>query len=440
MLTGPLSQPFGRQLEARLRESMRSGALPAGSSLPSTRALAADLGVSRGVVAGAYEQLAAEGYLVLRRGAVPTVAALPASPPARAVEPDVPVARARHNLRPDLPDLALFPRAEWLKAMRLAVDGAADTDLAYGEPFGAAAFRHRLAPFLARTRGLVADPDNVGVHMGSTQALHVLAQVLRTRGARRIAVEDPGHRWRLFPLRAAGLEILPVRVDANGLCVEELPDVDAVLLSPDHSFPLGVVLAPERRRALVEWAAARDALVIEHDYDAHFRYDRPSASALQALAPEHVAYVGSASALLAPTLRLGWSVLPDRFVEPVAGAMVANLFAPPRLEQFAFGELIERGWLDRHLRRARAAYKRRREIVCAELEATGAPVGLYVRVPVADEGAALQRLREQRFALDGVRANAVSCECDPALVVGFAASSEPALRRAARALRTIVGT
>src|SRR3954452_15614679 len=157
-----VSQPLGRKLEARLRDSLRSGALPTGSRLLSTRALAAELGVSRGVVVGAYEQLAAEGYLILRRGAAPAVAPLPSQPP-RVVEADVPVSWARHNLRPDMPDLSLFPRTEWLKARRALLRGAADTDLAYGEPFGAAELRHRLAPFLARTRGVIADPSRIGI-------------------------------------------------------------------------------------------------------------------------------------------------------------------------------------------------------------------------------------------------------------------------------------
>jgi GntR family transcriptional regulator/MocR family aminotransferase len=428
-MNGPLRR---HQLEEHLRGRIRAGAFPARSRLPSTRALAADLGVSRGVVVGAYEQLAAEGYLVLRRGAAPTVAELPTLPPERPVEQDVVVASARHNLRADLPDLSLFPRADWLRALRAVLARTADSDLAYGEPFGAAELRHRLAPFLARTRGVVADPAHVGIHLGSTHALSVLVRAL---GARRIAVEDPSHRWRRLTLEAAGAEAVPVRVDEQGLCVDGVPDdVDAVLLSPDHSFPLGVVLSPERRRALV----ARGVLIIEHDYDAHFRYDRPPASAVQALAPDQVAYIGSASALLAPTLRIGWSVVPERLVVPVARAMAESVFAAPRLEQFALAELIQRGALDRHLRRARAAYKRRRALVCAALpSAVGAPAGLYVRVPVEDERSLLAELRAQRFALDGVCANAVE-PCAGGLVIGFAASSEPALRRSVQTLRSLL--
>ena len=297
MSTGPLlaldldrRQPLGVQIERQLRALVRSGGLPAGRELPSTRALAADLGVSRGVVVGVYSQLAAEGYLTLRRGAAPAVAAVPQAQAEQCETGlDVPVAAARFNLRPDLPDFALFPRPQWLAATRASLNQAANTDLAYGEPYGAVALRRRLAPFLARTRGVLAATDRTGVFAGSTHALLTIASVLRESGATRIAVEDPGHRWRTRVLSASGLALVPVPVDAQGLRVELLPgDVAAVIVSPDHQFPLGVALSAERRRALLDWAVAGDRLVVEHDYDGHFRYDRPPAGSLQALAPEQV--------------------------------------------------------------------------------------------------------------------------------------------------------
>ena len=206
-------RPLGRQIEAELRRLIRTGAVAAGDPLPSTRSLAADLDVSRGVIVGAYAQLAAEGYLVVRRSAAPVVARLPVEPLAHVAEQDVHVASARFNLRPDLPDLALFPRADWLSAGRTALRRAADTDLAYGEPFGSSELRQRLAVFLGRTRGTVGTHHNLGIHAGSTQALFTLANVLRLNGAKRIGVEDPGHRWRTATLAASGLELVPVPVD-----------------------------------------------------------------------------------------------------------------------------------------------------------------------------------------------------------------------------------
>jgi GntR family transcriptional regulator/MocR family aminotransferase len=448
MSTGPLlalhlasGRPLGLQVEQQLRALIRGQQLPVGGELPSTRAFAADLGVSRGVVVGAYAQLAAEGYLTLRRGAAPLVAAFGREPEAPCVEHDVPIASFRFNLRPDLPDLALFPRSEWLAAGRASLHRAANTDLAYGEPFGSSQLRSRLAPFLARTRGVVADSDLTGVYAGSAAAMFALASTLRARGARRIGVEDPGHRWRTHSLAASGLDVVPIPVDADGLRVDLLtPDLAGVVVSPDHQFPLGVALSGERRRALVEWAVSGDRLVIEHDYDGHFRYDRPTATgALQALAPAQVAYVGSASALLAPTLRLGWAVVPPRFVEALATHAFATGVAPPRMSQFALAELIDRGYLDRHLRKVRAVYRRRRAALCAafarelpEAAVSGAPVGLFVGVPLpprTDEGQLLDAIRRRGVSLDGIAQNG-STPQPPGLVVGFAGMPEPTLDQA----------
>ena len=453
MSTGPLfaltldrRAPPGAQIERQLRARLGSDALSVGSALPSTRALAADLGVSRGVVVRAYAQLAAEGYIELRRSAAPLVVAQPRSSEATPAGHDVPIADVRFNLRPDLPDLALFPRAQWLAASRASLHRAANTDLAYGEPFGSAVLRHQLAPFLARTRGVVATPGRTAVFAGSTQGLFVLASVLRAGGIERIGVEDPGHRWRTRALAAAGLDVVPVPVDGDGLRVDRLGKVGAVVLSPDHHFPLGGALSAQRRRALIEWAAAGERLVVEHDYDGHFRYDRPPAGTLQALAPEHVAYVGSASALLVPTVRLGWAVVPDRFVVPVANQMFASNIATSRLAQFTLAELIARGYLDRHLRRARAAYRRRREVACAALArhrpdwvVGGVPAGLFLSVtlpPGAHEAHVLVAARRRGIAVDGVNEHALRPQA-PGLAVGFAAAPEPTLRRALQALARV---
>jgi GntR family transcriptional regulator/MocR family aminotransferase len=439
-------RPAGAQVEAAIRRLIRSGALPTGTPLPSTRALAADLAVSRGVVVRAYEQLAAEGYLELRAGARPIVAAR-GREPEQLPRHDVPVHGVPFVLRPDLPDTGLFPRGEWLRSARRSLQRAADADLAYGEPFGAVALRAHLAPFLARTRGVLATAERTSIHAGSTQALHVLASVLCANGARRIAVEDPGHRWRTRALAASGLDVVPVPVDRHGLCVAHLGDVDAVVLSPDHHFPSGCALSPERRRALAEWAVTGDRLVLEHDYDGHFRYDRHPTGALQALAPEHVAYVGSASALLAPAVRIGWAVVPARLVVPVANRLFSIGIATSRLTQLALADLLESGRLDRQLRRARVAYRRRREALVRELgnclpgaEICGEPVGLFVALALGErnEAAILRRARARGIALDGVNEHTVAPQ-PPGLVLGFAAAPEPTIRCAVRALATATG-
>ena len=445
MSTGPVfditldrRQPLGLQLEARLRDLVRSEALPVGARFPSTRSLADDLGVSRGVVVGAYAQLAAEGYLDLRRGAAPVVAATGRGRDEVWVDPDVPIARARATC---LPDFSFFPRRDWLAAVSASVRRARGSDFSYGEPFGAGELRSQLAPFLARTRGAVATPERIGIFAGASQALLALGAVLRGSGARQIAVEDPNHRWRGNTIAATGLEVVPVAVDDEGLRVEDLPDVSAVVLSPEHQFPLGVSLSPRRRRALVEWAAAGNRLVVEHDYDAHYRYDRSSVSALQALSPEHVAYVGSTSALLAPAIRIGWAVLPARFVEPVAQHLFAASVGLPRLDQLALAEFLARGRLDRHLRRTKAAFKSRRDALLQglaehvpEAAVQRGAVGLFLSValpPGTDEEKVLAAARSRGVALDGFDEHATTATA-PGLVLGFASAAEPTLHVAAR--------
>jgi GntR family transcriptional regulator/MocR family aminotransferase len=447
-MTGPLldlrldrGQPLGLQIERGLRALVRGRALPVGTRLPSTRTFAADLGVSRGVVVGAYAQLAAEGYVELRRGAAPVVAVAGRVADDVRVDPDIPIARARATC---LPDFALFPRAQWLGAVRASLGRARGADFSYGEPFGAGELRLSLAPFLARTRGVVAAPERTGIFAGGTQALLVLGAVLRGLGARRIGVEDPGHQWRTRTIASTGLEVVPVRVDDEGLCVDELPDVPAVLVSPDHQFPLGVGLSARRRRTLVDWATSGDRLVVEHDYDGHFRYDHLPSGALQALAPEHVAYVGSTSALLAPAIRIGWAVFPARLVEPVAHELFATAIGTPRLTQLALAEFIANGHLDRHLRRTTAAFGRRRaaliEALATRLPETkprGPAAGLSVSVALpegVDEARLVAAARRSGVALDGVGEHSSAPQA-PGLVLGFAAAPEPTLRRGVELLR-----
>jgi GntR family transcriptional regulator / MocR family aminotransferase len=449
--TGPVlelgldrARPLTAQVEEKVRGLIRLGTLPAGARLPSTRALAGDIGVSRGVVVSAYAQLAAEGFIRLRPGAAPLVAVTGRAAEPVPADPEFPLATARYNLRPDLPDLGLFPRADWLRSCRRSLASTANADLSYGSPFGATRLRVQLAPFLARTRGVLADPDRTGIFGGASHALLVLGGVLRNAGAVRIGVEDPGHRWRTRALAASGIEVVGIPTDEHGLRVDALGDVDAVVVSPDHSFPTGVVLSPERRAALVDWAAAGDHLVIEHDHDGHFRYGGIHAGALQALAPEHVAYVGSATALLAPAVRLGWAVLPARLVAPVANRLFTSAYTTSRLTQFAFAEMIDRGYLDRHLRRSLAAYKLRRAVLLRSLArhfqdavVGGAPIGLFVVVRLPGEARLLRRARERLIALDGLNEHGLSPQ-PSGLALGFAASPEPALRRAIVELARLV--
>jgi GntR family transcriptional regulator/MocR family aminotransferase len=437
------------QLEGQLREAVRNGRLRAGAVLPSTRALAAQLGVSRGLVVGVYAQLGAEGYLLLKRGAAPRVAATAvAQSPVRSALPRYPV--PRHNLLPNLPDYAAFPRDMWLVSYRRALKAAPDRELAYGDPRGADAARAALVSYLGRVRGVSASEEHAFVCGGFAQALALLCAVLRRAGRQTIGVEDPGHAVIRGIVARSGLRPLPVPVDAEGIDVDALAAAspDAVLVSPAHQFPTGSVLSPHRRAQLLEWAERRDAIVAEDDYDAEFRYDRAPVGAVQGLAPERVAYLGSASKTLAPALRLGWLIAPSHLVRSLAEEVLFTVIAPQRLEQLAFADFVERGELDRHLRRMRLRYRRRRDVLVGALEqwlpaveVRGIAAGLHVlAVLPADvkERRVLEEALARGIALSGMSEHSVRPPREQALVLGYAVSAEPGSRAAVRELADIV--
>jgi GntR family transcriptional regulator / MocR family aminotransferase len=432
------------QLEEQLRDGVRSGRLHAGTVLPSTRALAVELGVARGVVVEAYGQLVAEGFLVARRGSATRVARVaPAAPPAPA--PAARLSSVRFDMRPESADRGAFPRRAWLAASRRALTAAADADLGYGAWAGAPALRAALAAYLGRARGVVAEPDHIVVTAGITQAIALLSGLLYARGARRVVVEEPGFWPHRTILQRAGLELALGDVDERGLLTDALPAAAAALVTPAHQMPSGAVLAPERRAALLDWAAAHDALVIEDDYDGEYRYDREPLGALQGLGGGRVVYLGSTSKTLAPALRLGWMVLPGALAGAVADERGWTDGGSPVLDQLALAAFIERGELDRHLRRMRLRYRRRRDRLVAALglhlpqaQVGGAAAGLHVTValtPDADVDAVLARA-----AARGVGVFAAHHGGRPLLLVGYAniaeASIEPAVRALAAAVRS----
>jgi GntR family transcriptional regulator / MocR family aminotransferase len=305
------SVPLRLQLERELRGAIQRGRIRHGALLPSTRVLATDLGVSRGVVVEAYEQLLAEGYLTADRGSATRVAGRRTDSVAPDREKALPSPRPRYDFRPGLPDLSLFPRRAWLAAMRHAFSAMSDAALDYPDPRGAEPARQAVATYLNRARATVARPDRVVFCSGSAQGIGLLCRVLRERGVRRIAVENPGHADQCTDIQKSGLETPRIPVDERGLCVDRLRRLDAgaVLVTPAHQYPTGAVLAPERRAALLDWATQQRAIVIEDDYDAEYRYDREPIGALQGLAPDSVVYVGTASKVLAPALRLAASLI-----------------------------------------------------------------------------------------------------------------------------------
>jgi GntR family transcriptional regulator/MocR family aminotransferase len=393
-------EPLRRQLAGELREAIRAGRLRTGVRLPASRALAGQLGVSRGVVTDAYEQLTAEGWLAARRGAGTVVAAGPASEPSRPEPPRR--AAVRFDFTPTTPDVSLFPRRAWARAVARAAAEAPDAELDYGSGFGSLALREALAGYLGRVRGTAAAPAGIVICAGYSQATALLFRVLAERGKRRVAFEDPSLTDHWEAAGSAGLETVPVPLDADGLRVDALEraGADVVVVTPSHQFPTGAVMGPERRHALLRWARAGDRLVIEDDYDAEFRYDRRPLAALQGLDPARVAYVGTASKTLAPALRLGWILAPAALAPAVAVEKLAADSGSPALDQLALAHLIASGDHDRHLRRARRAYAERRDrlvdaLACAlpgaRVEGAAAGVHLVLALPDALDLVALRK-------------------------------------------------
>jgi GntR family transcriptional regulator / MocR family aminotransferase len=376
----------GRQtgLQAALRDAVASGQLPRGTRLPSTRALAAELGWARATVVGAYEQLVAEGIFVAEPGAGTRVSTAP-DPSVPIGESAAPTRRYCADFRPGEPDRASFPRGAWLTSVRRAVNGATDDLFGYGDPRGVRELRVALASYLGRSRAVRAHPDQIVIFSGFAEALSILAETLRELGRTTIAVEDPALPFHpVFCIRA-GLAVERVPVDDDGLQVDRLRAgvADAVLVTPAHQYPLGVAMAPARRVALVEWARETGGWIVEDDYDGEFRFDRQPVGALQGLDPSRVIYGGTASKSLAAGLHLAWLVLPPSLVEPVTETIRWRV-GVSSIEQAALADFITRGQLDRHLRQMRLVYRRRRDSVLSALSEhaswmtmTGASAGLH---------------------------------------------------------------
>jgi GntR family transcriptional regulator / MocR family aminotransferase len=442
---------LGAQIEDRLRQAIREGSLRAGARVPSTRDLARQLGVSRRVVVDAYAQLAAEGYLLLRQGARPRVSDAATGGQTAPADMAPPAPSPRYDLRPSMPDVSTFPRAAWLRSLREAVGGISDADLGYGDLRGVEPLRLALTDYLGRVRGVVADPERVLITSGYSQGLGLVCRALAEAGAKRIAFEDPCFPEQRAIGARAGLEPVPIGVDESGIQVDELvrAGVDAVVVTPAHQHPTGVVLSGERRTALLAWLREREAIAIEDDYDAEHRYDRPPVGALQGLEPDRIVYAGSASKTLAPALRMGWLVLPQSLVDAVIREKMLADRGTARIEQAAFADFLSRGELDRHLRRMRARYRARRDAVVEALaeelpEATvsGVAAGLHVtaRLPDGDdEGAILSEAQRRRVALEPMSDQRADGTTEPpTLLLGYAQLPEAAIPAAVHELAEAV--
>ncbi|KUJ37250.1 GntR family transcriptional regulator [Streptomyces albus subsp. albus] len=424
-------------LESALRAAIRQGRLTAGTPLPSTRGLAQELGLSRGTVTAAYDQLVEEGYLTTRPGSGTAVADVP--PATTSAAPTTPAPAApRHDLRPGLPDISTFPTRAWLAATRRALTGRRSEIFGAGDPQGRIELRTALADYLGRTRGVIATPDRIVITTGYHQGLGLLSGVLAAGGARTAAVEDPSHNHFRQVVQRAGLTLKALPVDAHGARVDALTSrCDVALLTPSHQYPTGVPLHPRRRQALSAWARATGGLIIEDDYDGEFRYDRQPVGAVQGVVPDHTVYCGTASKTLGPALRLAWMVLPPHLVDPVVRAKQRADLYTETLGQLVLADLIGAHAYDRHIRTARLRYRRRRELLLARaatvagLVPHGVPAGLHTLLTVPDAWPAEEELlagcARYGLALRGL----AGLHHDPAgrpkgLLIGFAASSDRA--------------
>jgi GntR family transcriptional regulator/MocR family aminotransferase len=436
-------------LARQLRLAVADGRLPVGTRLPASRVLAAELGVSRGVVTEAYQRLTEDGHVIGRSRAGTTVVAVPAlaapaapgdRPPAASLfstDPGVEIfdamraAPARIDLSPGLPDLAAFPRAAWLRAERAVLDHLSPADLAYGDPQGVPALRQAVASWLARTRGIRADPAEVIIVAGVSQAIGLLSQVLRPDGITAVAVEEPGSLGVRQHLRNWGMDTPPVAVDAEGLRVDCLraTGARAVMVTPAHQFPTGVVLSGPRRHELMQWAHD-GSLIIEDDYDAEHRYDRPPVPALRAMLGDQVCYAGSVSKLLAPALRLGWVLPSPQYRTALLNAKRNADLGNAALPQLVLARLIDTGELERQLRFLRRRHRRRRDAMIEAIRTHlpgavvhGAAAGLHLMItfPAAFADTDLAAAALAR----GVKVHPLSwhgqLRHEPGLILGYAA-------------------
>lgn len=438
-------------LESALRAAIRQGRLTAGTLLPSTRGLAQELGLSRGTVSAAYDQLVEEGYLTTRPGSGTTVVEVPPCDPVPA-RPAPALTIPRHDLRPGLPDVSAFPTRAWLASTRRVLTHARPEVFGAGDPQGRIELRNALADYLGRTRGVITTPDRIVITSGYYQGLGLLCGVLAAGGTSTAAVEDPGHNVFRNVVQRAGFTTLALPVDSHGARVEALTqEAGAVFLTPSHQYPTGVPLHPSRRQTLCAWARSTGGLIVEDDYDGEYRYDRQPVGALQGIAPDQVVYCGTASKTLGPALRLAWMVLPHHLVPPVVQAKQKADLYTETLGQLILADLITTHAYDRHTRAARLRYRRRRELLLNRIAAVpsltphGVPAGLHTLITLPSDGPTEQQLltscARHGLALRGL----TELHHDPAdrpqgLLIGFAASSEHAYPAALDTLFTTLAS
>ena len=424
----------GEWLYLGLRTAVTAGDLGSGTTLPSSRRIASELGLARGTVTGALDRLLAEGLLrsAPRSGIVVT-------PPAHAdPAPRVPTSR-QAPISPGTPDPALFPRTAWSRSFREGLAGLSSAELGYPDVQGLPWLRSELAAHLHRSRGAVVEPDSIVVVAGVAQGYALMARALGVGAV--LAVEDPGSPGSSDVFAQLGMTLAPASVDVEGLQVDALRDgAAAVVVTPAHQYPTGVPLAPERRRALAAWARDGRRWIIEDDYDAELRYDRAPVPVVQSLAPDRTVLAGSISKTLSPALRLGWLVAPPELVGVLVDGKRSSDLGCSVPEQAALAGFLRSGAYGRHTRRVRSTYRRRRALLVdavarvatpsAQPTVLGVPAGLHVAVELASAECEQAALTEIRAA---ARAN-------PVVSSGLAVESLSAGSRSGDRFGLVIGT
>jgi GntR family transcriptional regulator/MocR family aminotransferase len=433
-----------RQLHDRLKRAILDGSLAPGSRLPGSRALAEALAISRNTVTATYEHLAAEGYVQPdRQGTRVTELSSPALPPrpARAgkpaatpstaqrlvdIQPGAPRAEMDATLRPGMPALSHFPVAAWRRALDRAIRNASPATLGYGDPLGEPPLRAAIARHLAIARGVRCEPQQVVIAEGAQEAISLCVRLLSNPGDTGW-VEDPGYRGAKAAMHAGDLRIVPLRVDAEGLCVSEHDwhrhPPRLIYTTPSHQYPAGSVLSIARRLALIAQARHHGAWIIEDDYDSEFRHNGEPIGAMQGLvAQSPVLYVGTFSKTMFPSLRLGFVVLPEQLVAAVRAPLEEMLRGGHRHEQLAMADFIESGQFSRHLGRMRRLYRDRQQALRLALgkhfkvphEIEGGHCGLHLTVRLPE------RFDDRRIAAEALRHRIA-----PSALSGFAMQPMP---------------
>ncbi len=446
--------PLALQIQEQLRIAIREGRLLGGERLPSTRRLADHLGVSRGTVVEVYEQLVAEGYVDSAVGSGTRVARIPglerrdrgAAPLAAAARPAFEI-----DFEYGIPDLGSVPLRDWVWAVGEATRTLPTAELGDEAPAGSPHLREVVTAYHRRVRAGCATADHAVVVGGFRQGLAFTLAALARSGIDTLALEDPGPREHDVIAERAGLSVVPVPVDHEGLDTSALraTRARAVLVTPAHQCPTGVALSPARRRELLAWAHEVDGVIIEDDYDAEFRYDRQAVGSLQGLDPERVFALGSVSKTIAPAIRIGWVFAPLRFVGLLTEEKQLSTRGAPGLDQEALALLVESGRFDRHLRRVREVYRSRRDALAQEVATVFGPDRLQglaagchsvLLLPLdVDEDAVVESARSLGVRVAGLRHYRLTdTPAPPALLLSFGNLTEHQLVRGVRAIAEAV--